>query len=77
MSTTYGDGDPSIPQAARRAHQAAVERGEPMYLDPATGYAVFTAAELERRGTCCGAGCRHCPFPAAAQRAAGRARLRP
>lgn len=25
-------------------------------------YMVFTAAYLLRRGTCCGSGCRHCPY---------------
>jgi len=24
---------------------------------------VFTATYLERRGYCCGNGCRHCPYP--------------
>ncbi|MEP6616906.1 MAG: DUF5522 domain-containing protein [Ginsengibacter sp.] len=26
------------------------------------GFMVFTAAYLLRRGTCCGNGCRHCPY---------------
>jgi hypothetical protein len=25
-------------------------------------YMVFTAAYLLKRGTCCGSGCRHCPY---------------
>ncbi len=25
-------------------------------------YIVFTAAYLLKRGTCCGSGCRHCPY---------------
>lgn len=44
------------------AHRAAVEAGEPGYLDPETGLFVMTAAYLAARGTCCGSGCRHCPF---------------
>jgi Family of unknown function (DUF5522) len=24
---------------------------------------VFTAAYLLKRGSCCGSGCRHCPYP--------------
>ena len=44
------------------AHRAAVEAGEPGYLDPATGLFVLTAAELAARGTCCDSGCRHCPY---------------
>mgnify|MGYP001988583887 CR=1 FL=1 len=31
------------------------------YIDPDTGYSVFTAAYLKRR-PCCGNGCRHCPW---------------
>ena len=25
-------------------------------------FLVFTAANLRKRGTCCGNGCRHCPY---------------
>ena len=44
------------------AHATALERGEAGYLDPATGLFVLTAAYLADRGTCCGKGCRHCPY---------------
>ncbi len=44
------------------AHAAAEARGEPGYLDPATGLFVLTATYLRDRGTCCGNGCRHCPY---------------
>lgn len=44
------------------AHAAAVARGHQCYPDPATGYAVMTAAALLARGNCCGLGCRHCPY---------------
>ena len=55
------------PDAPRRdeilaRHAQAVERGEVGYLDPATGLVVLTAAWLADRGTCCGLGCRHCPY---------------
>ncbi|MEL6340997.1 MAG: DUF5522 domain-containing protein [Myxococcota bacterium] len=43
-------------------HLAAVRAGEKRYIDPATGYSVFTAFGHEERGYCCGSGCRHCPF---------------
>ena len=43
-------------------HRKACEQGERTYCDPATGYNVFTALAHEDRGTCCGCGCRHCPF---------------
>ena len=44
------------------AHRAAVEAGEPGYLDPDTGRFVITAAEHVRRGACCANDCRHCPY---------------
>lgn len=49
-------------EAIRRAHAAAVVAGEPGYLDPETGYFVFTAATLRANGSCCNCGCRHCPY---------------
>jgi hypothetical protein len=44
------------------AHAAALRAGSDSYLDPSTGLSVFTAGYLARRGTCCGTGCRHCPY---------------
>lgn len=44
------------------AHRRAVEAGDDTYVDPVTGFDVFTAAYLADRGTCCGTGCRHCPY---------------
>ncbi|MBO6700870.1 MAG: hypothetical protein JJ921_00925 [Pseudomonadales bacterium] len=44
------------------AHDEAVGRGEFTYVDPSTGYHVFTTLGLQARGKCCGCGCRHCPF---------------
>jgi hypothetical protein len=43
-------------------HDHAVACGSPTYRDPASGYSVFTADFLARRGYCCASGCRHCPF---------------
>lgn len=43
-------------------HEAAAARGETSYLDPETGFVVFTRLGLLARGSCCGAGCRHCPY---------------
>lgn len=43
-------------------HEAALATGEPTYVDPASGYQVLTADTLAARGTCCGSGCRHCPW---------------
>ena len=47
---------------ARQLHDDACTRGEPSYIDPRTGYLVFTAVGLTQRGGCCGSACRHCPF---------------
>jgi hypothetical protein len=44
------------------AHQHALDAAEVAYLDPDTGYFVFTAAYLADRATCCDSGCRHCPY---------------
>ena len=44
------------------AHRHAMAAGESTYRDPATGLQVLTAAFLAERGSCCGSGCRHCPY---------------
>ncbi len=43
-------------------HDRAVASGLSTYVDPATGYAVMTAAYLDERDVCCNSGCRHCPW---------------
>lgn len=43
-------------------HAAAVARGERSYIDPQTGYMVFTELQHLERGNCCGSACRHCPY---------------
>ena len=43
-------------------HRDACSRGEMFYTDPSSGLMVFTAHAALKRGKCCGAGCRHCPF---------------
>jgi hypothetical protein len=48
--------------AITATHDAAVAAGEPGYLDPETGFFVFTAAALAAKGECCESGCRHCPY---------------
>lgn len=56
--------DPARPDydAIVGAHRHAVAAGEAGYVDPATGLFVMTSATLLARGTCCGSGCRHCPY---------------
>ena len=45
-------------------HDRAADRGLPNYVDPASGFMVFTADFLASRGYCCASGCRHCPYDA-------------
>ena len=54
----------TLPLAMAKALHRYALRVEPprdTYIDPATGYSVFTQAYLKRR-PCCGNGCRHCPW---------------
>uniref|UniRef100_A0A8C5QTC7 Chromosome 1 open reading frame 53 n=1 Tax=Leptobrachium leishanense TaxID=445787 RepID=A0A8C5QTC7_9ANUR len=44
------------------AHEAACQAGQESYIDPSTGYCVFTRTAHLRREKCCGSGCRHCPY---------------
>ena len=46
----------------QQAHSLAIAQGRSQYIDPATGYQVFTEAALIDRGKCCGSACRHCPY---------------
>ncbi|MBE1488026.1 DUF5522 domain-containing protein [Plantactinospora soyae] len=57
LSPTHPDRDRIL-----AAHSAALAAGEAGYPDPATGLFVLSAGFLARRGTCCGRGCRHCPY---------------
>lgn len=43
-------------------HAAACAAGQQTYVDPATGYMVFTELAHLQRGKCCGSACRHCPY---------------
>jgi hypothetical protein len=43
-------------------HGNAIKSGKMSYVDPRSGYTVFTELFHLKRGTCCGARCRHCPF---------------
>jgi diphthamide synthase (EF-2-diphthine--ammonia ligase) len=43
-------------------HQQACDQGKTTYVDPETGYQVFTEIAHKNRGKCCGSGCRHCPY---------------
>ena len=43
-------------------HQRSLEEGSTTYIDPETGYTVFTELTHLKRGFCCGNQCRHCPY---------------
>ncbi len=58
--------------AIERLHKATCDRRENGYTDPQTGFYVLSAYYLKHRGRCCGAGCRHCPYPGEEQQRAGR-----
>ena len=44
----------------KRAAEDLIE-GRDFYFDD-DGRMVFTVLYLRERGTCCGSGCRHCPY---------------
>ncbi len=46
----------------REVHRAAVAAGAEHYIDPDTGYLVFTELFHRARRRCCASGCRHCPY---------------
>ena len=50
------------PRDWRELHDRASRDRKVSYIDPETGMTVFTAFGLRRRGSCCGSGCRHCPY---------------
>lgn len=45
-----------------KLHADACEARKRLYIDPSTGYKVFTAFAHLKRGKCCGSACRHCPY---------------
>lgn len=59
------------PEALRR-HVAACERGDAGYMDPQSGLFVLTSVYLRQQGSCCGSGCRHCPWGDDERALAGR-----
>jgi len=43
-------------------HTLALREQSRTYIDPATGFTVFTEYSHLKRGKCCGSMCRHCPY---------------
>ncbi|XP_078500117.1 uncharacterized protein C1orf53 homolog [Lissotriton helveticus] len=60
-----GDTADGLAESDRRiveAHDKACRAHQENYVDPETGYFVFTKFAHLQRGKCCGCGCRHCPY---------------
>jgi hypothetical protein len=51
-----------LSEKIRKLHAAAVNQNKESYIDPDTGFVVFTEVFHLKRGYCCGSKCRHCPF---------------
>ncbi|HEY8279297.1 MAG TPA: DUF5522 domain-containing protein [Bdellovibrionota bacterium] len=49
-------------KAEREQQDGKLLEGRDYYIDKETGLLVMTEAYLRKRGTCCGSGCRHCPY---------------
>nr|XP_049588180.1 uncharacterized protein C1orf53 homolog [Syngnathus scovelli] len=43
-------------------HTEACQAEKQIYIDPSSGYKVFTEYAHLQRGKCCGTACRHCPY---------------
>lgn len=43
-------------------HNLACINQEDTYIDPSTGFKVFTSHYLKKKKKCCGNKCRHCPW---------------
>jgi hypothetical protein len=54
--------DPAYQAEIIKVHDDTLAAGSAGYLDPRTGLFVLSAGFLAARGTCCGRGCRHCPY---------------
>ena len=57
-----GETNADVSAAYLQAHAQAVAEGKDFYIDPKTGYEVFTSVKHLARGHCCDSGCRHCPY---------------
>jgi hypothetical protein len=62
----------TLSASARQRHREACRAGDLGYEDPDTGLFVLTSVYLKQQGSCCGGGCRHCPWPDDEQARAGR-----
>lgn len=46
----------------KELHKEACKNKEEFYIDPETGFQVFTEFYHKAKGYCCESGCRHCPY---------------
>jgi cob(I)alamin adenosyltransferase len=53
---------PDIEDMFHKVHEESMRQAEGTYIDPATGFTVFTELTHLKRGKCCGNKCRHCPY---------------
>eukprot|EP00758_Cryptobia_borreli_P001689 Tbor_TRINITY_DN2450_c0_g1::TRINITY_DN2450_c0_g1_i1::g.2590::m.2590/K00798/MMAB, pduO; cob(I)alamin adenosyltransferase len=56
------DIEQSLSEEVLKIHSDAVKNGGQTYTDPDSGLMVFTREAHLERGSCCGGGCRHCPY---------------
>lgn len=54
--------DEEYQKLSKELHEEACKDEKEFYIDPKSGFLVFTALKHLRRGKCCGSGCRHCPY---------------
>ncbi|KAG7338972.1 cobalamin adenosyltransferase [Nitzschia inconspicua] len=61
IQTTATPVPPTVPDV-EDLHIQALQQQQTSYVDPTTGFTVFTELLHLKRGTCCGNQCRHCPY---------------
>lgn len=62
MTDTKANKDDASITDIEDLHRHAIMNKQSTYIDPATGFTVFTELSHLKRGKCCGNMCRHCPY---------------
>mmetsp|Transcript_14090 Transcript_14090/g.23136 ORF Transcript_14090/g.23136 Transcript_14090/m.23136 type:complete len:423 (-) Transcript_14090:37-1305(-) len=62
MAETNSSKDDAAITDIEDLHRHAIMNKQSTYIDPATGFTVFTELSHLKRGKCCGNMCRHCPY---------------
>jgi hypothetical protein len=60
LTREYCDSERAVAEIYKTVERSASAQEDYYYLE--NGNIVFTAAHHLKRGTCCGNGCRHCPY---------------